>query len=93
MRRPPPGLRPRMPRSIRGFHLALYSPLQRFREEQEAVSMLPTVHAIGSLNGLALYRVTLLSTDRAAIHGLHPQDGACCWGYQFRTSKYAFSSP
>ena len=62
MRRPPPGLRPRIPRSIRWFHLALY-------------------------------RVTLLSTDRAAIHGLHPQDGACCWGCQLRTSKYAFSSP
>ena len=62
MRRPPPGLRPRMPWPIRGLHLALY-------------------------------RVILLSTDRAAIHGLHPQDGACCWGCQFCTSNYAFSSP
>ena len=32
------------------------------------------------------YRV-LLTTDLAAIHGLHPQEGACCRGCQLRTSK------
>ena len=38
------------------------------------------------------YRV-LLITDRAAMHGLHPHEGACCFGCQFRTSKYAVSLP
>ena len=44
-------------------------------------------------SGLSLRYGTLLSTDRAAIHGLHPHDGACCWGCQLRTSKYAVSLP
>ena len=36
---------------------------------------------------------TFSITDLAAMHGLHPQEGACCFGCQLRTSKYAASFP
>ena len=41
----------------------------------------------------ALNSLVFSITDLAAIQGLHPHDGACSFGCQVRTSKYAFSLP